>query len=76
MGKNTFKITKISEYYQFEDAHALNLRVTFARQNTYFIYFFTLADRTSCTICVIVQDGIDLITMTPEDRVSLKLLAS
>jgi hypothetical protein len=41
-----------------------------------FLKFFALADSTPCTICVIVQDGIDLITMTLEDRISLKLLAS
>jgi hypothetical protein len=35
-----------------------------------------LADTTPCNICVIVQDGINLITMALEDRVSLNLLAS
>ena len=35
-----------------------------------------LADAASYTICVIVQDGFDLITMVLEGRVPLRLLAS
>jgi hypothetical protein len=35
-----------------------------------------LTDTTPDTICVIVQHGIDLITIALEDRVALKLLAS
>ena len=35
-----------------------------------------LADTTYCTICVIVQDGIDLIAQGLKKRVELALMAS